>query len=418
MYHLKPVEYLIVGAGSRGTTYGEYALVHPEQARVVGVAEPRAFFRTRMARQHRIAPERTVSHWQQLARLPKCADAVVIATPDAQHLEPAIAFAQKGYDILLEKPLAPDPESCRRIIDAVEAAHVVFAVGHVMRYTDYTQRLKALVSSGLIGEIVSIQHVEPVGYWHYAHSFVRGNWRNEAESSFMLLAKSCHDVDWLRYIMGCRCIQVSSFGSLLHFKLAAKPAEAGNALRCLDCAYEPHCPYSAKSFYLQRLQCGDTGWPLDVIAEELTEEGIMTALRAGPYGRCVYECDNDVVDHQVVNLLYETGATASFTMIGTSEPKDRQTTIYGTRGELRGDGEKILHYDFLTAMRNEVFSHTPDARTGGHNGGDYALMKSFVAAVAHRDASLILSGPTESLETHLTVFAAERARREQTVVQI
>jgi len=414
---VKPIELLIVGAGSRGTVYGEYALAFPEQARVIGVAEPRAFFRERMAQRHHIT-EHVASHWEQLAALPKCADAVVIATPDAHHLEPALAFAQKGYDILLEKPMAPEAESCRRIVEAAVSAQVIFAVGHVLRYTHYTQRLKALVSSGLIGEIVSIQHVEPVGYWHYAHSFVRGNWRNEAQASFMLLAKSCHDVDWLRYIMGCRCVQVSSFGSLQHFKRAAKPVEAGNALRCLDCAYESQCPYSAKAFYLKHLRQGNTGWPLDVITEELTEDGVMAVLQNGPYGRCVYECDNDVVDHQVVNLLYETGATASFTMIGTSETRHRQTTIYGTRGELRGNGERILHYDFLTEALNEFVTATPAFASDGHGGGDYALMKSFVAAVANRDPGIILSGPLEALETHLTVFAAERARLEGSVMQV
>src|SRR5579883_346533 len=204
-----------------------------------------------MARRHQIAPEYVLSDWRQLAALPRCADAVIIATPDALHLEPALAFAQQGYHLLLEKPMAPDPSSCRRIVEAALSAQILLAVGHVARYTHYTQRLKAAVDAGLVGDILSIQHVEPVGYWHYAHSFVRGNWRNEAQSSFMLLAKSCHDVDWLRYIMGCRCVQVSSFGSLQHFKHTTKPVEAGDALRCLDCAYEPHCPYSAKAFYLQ-----------------------------------------------------------------------------------------------------------------------------------------------------------------------
>jgi predicted dehydrogenase len=343
---------------------------------------------------------------------------VIIATQDAFHLEPALAFAQKGYDILLEKPLAPDPESCQRIVDAALANSGIFAVAHVMRYTPYTQLLKALVQSGVIGEIVSIQHVEPVGYWHYAHSFVRGNWRNETQSSCMLLAKSCHDLDWLRYIMGRPCVQVSSFGSLMHFRKEAKPIEAHQAKRCLDCAYEPDCPFSAKKIYMGMLKQNKLGWPLDVITTDFTQAGVMAALRDGPYGRCVYECDNDVVDHQVVNLLYDNGATASFTMIGPSELRDRQTAIYGTRGELRGDGEKIVHYDFLSDKTEEIVTKKPETRMGGHSGGDYGLMQHFVAAVANRDRSLILSGPTESLETHLTVFAAERARRENRVVQV
>ncbi len=415
---MKPVDLLIVGAGSRGTTYAKYASLHPTLARVVGVAEPRAFFRERMAQTHQIAPEHVAVDWRPLAELPRFADAVVIATPDAFHMEPALAFAQKGYDILLEKPLAPDPQSCQCIVDAALANRIIFAVGHVMRYTNYTQKLKQLLDAGLIGEIVSVQLVEPVGYWHQAHSFVRGNWRNSVQSSPMLLQKSCHDLDWLRYIMGRRCVQVSSFGSLMHFRKEAKPAQAGGALRCVECAYEPHCPYSARRLYLGLLEKGKTGWPLDVITTNPTYADVMAALQDGPYGRCVYECDNDVVDHQVVNLLYDNGATASFTMIGTSQMRDRQVAIYGTLGELRGNGEKIVHYDFLSEKTEEITPPAPDTRMGGHNGGDYTLIERFVAAVANRDPGRILSGPAESLETHLTVFAAEQARHEGRVVQV
>jgi predicted dehydrogenase len=421
---VKPVDLIIIGAGSRGSTYARYVAEQPEQARVVGVAEPRSFFRERIVVQHSVNAAYVTDDWRPLAQRPKFADAVVIATQDAQHQEPAVAFARAGYDILLEKPLAPDPESCQCIVEAVMASNVTLAVAHVMRYTAYTQRLKALLESGVIGEILSVQHVEPVGYWHHAHSFVRGNWRNEAESSFMLLAKSCHDIDWLRYVIGSPCVQVSSFGSLKHFRHDAKPADAGNALRCLDCAYEPQCPYSAKKIYLSRLNRREFGWPLHVITTDFSESGVLRALRDGPYGRCVYECDNDVVDHQVVNLEYANGVTASFTMIATSEYRDRQTAIYGTRGELRGNGHTIAHVDFLTDTTSTIPVHAVTATTGqggsltGHGGGDYELMRRFVAAVAQHDPSQILSGPTESLETHLTVFAAEQARREQRVVQV
>jgi predicted dehydrogenase len=412
---MKPVELLIIGAGSRGKTYAKYAIEHPDLARVVGVAEPREFFRTSMAEKHQVPAENVVEDWTELAARPKFADAVVIATSDALHLEPAIAFAEKGYAMLLEKPLAPDAESCKRIVETAIEQNIIFAVGHVMRYTQYTQQLKALVASGLIGDVVSIQHLEPVGYWHYAHSFVRGNWHNEAASSFMLLAKSCHDLDWLRYIIGQRCVQVSSFGSLKHFRKEDKPVEAGVATRCMDCAFETQCPYSAKRFYLNRLERNELGWPLDVITTEFTHEGVEAALNDGPYGKCVYENDNDVVDHQVVNLLYENGATASFTMIGTSRIRDRETILFGTRGELRGDGTKITHYDFLTEKTKEIdIEHA----AGGHGGGDFGLMSRFVEAVAKHDPSYILSGPAESLETHLTVFAAEQARRENRVLPV
>lgn len=415
---MKPVELLIIGAGSRGSRYAQYAAERPELVRVVGVADPRDFYRNQLAQKYGVAPENVLADWRPFIERPKFADAVIIATPDVLHLDPALAFAQQGYDILLEKPMAPDPASCRQIVEAALENKSLFAVCHVMRYTNYSQKMKELVASGLIGDIVSVQHLEPVGFWHYAHSYVRGNWRNEKSSSFMLLAKSCHDIDWLRYIIGRPCIEVSSFGSLKYFRKENKPLAAGAALRCLDCAFEPDCAYSAKRFYLNLLDQGKLGWPLDVMTTEFSREGVMTALREGPYGRCVYECDNDVVDHQVVNLLYDNGVTASFTMIGESETRDRQTIIFGTKGELRGNGEKIFHYDFLTGKTREIEIEQPPTSIQGHGGGDYNLIKTFVEAVATRDPSGILSGPLESLETHLTVFAAERARLEKRVVEV
>ena len=203
-----------LGAGHRGRGYSSYALEHPDRAQVVGVAEPQAGRRRRLAEDHRIADRNVLTDWRQAAARERFADAVLICTQDAMHAEPAVAFAAKGYAILLEKPMAPNEADCRRIVAAVEQHQVLFAVAHVMRYTRYTRQLKELLDAGRIGEIISIQHLEPVGYWHQAHSFVRGNWRNEAESSFMLLAKSCHDLDWMRHVMGCKLLRVSSFGSL------------------------------------------------------------------------------------------------------------------------------------------------------------------------------------------------------------
>jgi predicted dehydrogenase len=415
----KPVSYIVIGAGSRGTNYATYALRHPERAEVVGVAEPREPARLRLVTEHDIPPDNIYTDWREVAAREKFADAVVITTQDALHLEPAIALAQKGYHILLEKPMAPTAAECREIVAAVKANKVLLGVGHVMLYTPYTQTLKKILDSGAIGEIVSIQHLEPVGYWHQAHSFVRGNWRNEQESSFMLLAKSCHDLDWLRYIMGEKCQSVSSFGALKHFRKEEKPPEAGAATRCLECAYEPSCPYSAKKIYLGFLSQGRTGWPVSILTFDVTVAGVTEALRNGPYGRCVYECDNDVVDHQVVNMLFEGGKTASFTMTAFTQAGDRRTRIFGTRGEIYGNGDIIRLTDFLTDETREIKIEEPEANPlGGHGGGDYGLISAFIAAVQNNDPSLLLSGPDETLESHLIVFAAEQARREHRVVDL
>lgn len=415
---MKPVSLLIIGAGGRGSGYGQWVLEHPDRAKVVGVAEPRDFYRNRMAETHNILPQNVFTDWQDAAKRERFADAVIITTQDRMHAEPAIAFAQKGYHMLLEKPMAPNEQECRRIVSSAIKSNIIFAVCHVMRYTPYTRQLKSIVDSGQIGEVVSIQHLEPVGYWHQAHSFVRGNWRNEAESSFMLLAKSCHDLDWIRYMMGARCTKVASFGSLYHFNRINKPD--GAAERCLDCPIEPTCPYSAKKIYIEdRVKKGKTGWPTDVLTPDVTVEGVTEALRTGPYGRCVYQCDNDVVDNQVVIMLFEDGRTASFTMTAFTEAAHRKTRLFGTRGQIEGDGRHIDIFDFLTDTHKVIDTRATDGTiVGGHGGGDAGLMDSFIAAVADDDPSKILSGPAETLETHLITFAAERSRKEGRIVEV
>ena len=414
---MKPVELIIAGAGDRGFVYASYAKTHPKRAQIVGVAEPRDFYREKMVEEYKVPEENVFTDWKDMAKRKKFADAVIIATQDHMHKDPAIAFAKKKYHILLEKPMAPDEKSCRAITKAVFSNNIIFALGHVLRYTRYTQKLKSILDSGLIGEVISLQRLEPVGYWHQAHSFVRGNWRNEKESSFMLLAKSCHDLDWIRFIMGKKCETVSSFGSLTHFHKENKPETAGN--NCMECDYEPECPYSAKKFYLGLFERGKTGWPLSTITSDMTKGGIIRELRNGPYGQCVYECDNDVVDHQVVNMEFEGGKTASFTMTAFTKARQRETRIFGTRGELYGNGRKIQIHQFLSG-KTEIIDTSEDVPVSlaDHGGGDYGLIDAFVSAVAQNDPKLILSGPDETLETHLMTFAAERSRKEGKIVSL
>ncbi len=400
------VSLLIVGAGSRGATFADWARRHPGAARVVAVAEPRDAYRDRLGDAHGIPPERRFRDWRDAAAAGRIADAAVIATLDRDHTEPALALAAEGYGLLIEKPLAATEEECVRIADATARAGVVAAVAHVLRYTAYTRLLKRLLDAGAIGDIVSIQHLEPVGFWHQAHSYVRGNWRREDETGPMVLAKCCHDLDWLGFLVGRECAAVSSFGSLLHLRPEQRPEGAGE--RCLDCAIEPSCPYSAKRIYLARAERGETGWPVEVLAWPPTPEGVEQALRDGPYGRCVWACDNDVVDHQVVNLVYEHGVTASLTMTAFTRMRERETRIFGTRGELRGDGAAIDVYDF-GADRTTRHGVDPDGSVGvdgGHGGGDDGVMAAFVAAVAARDPALVPTSPAETLASHRIAFAA------------
>ncbi len=408
-----PIKLAIVGAGSRGQMYAHHALELPEHVQVVAVAEPRLEWRQRVAAAHELPPERCFTNWEELAAAGKVADAVVIATPDALHLAPCLAFAEMGCHLLVEKPLALREADCQAIVAAVERAGVIMGVAHVLRYTAHTHAMREVLHSGEIGRIVSVQHLEPVGWWHQAHSFVRGNWRNEAESTFMLMAKSCHDLDWLRYMMDEPCSAVASFGGLFHFKKENQPK--GAAERCLDCRVAAECPYDAQRFYLERFDAGARHWPLDVLAAEVTRGNLLTALRSGPYGRCVYSCDNDVVDHQVVNLEFQSGATVAFTMTAFTPQAPRQTKFFGTHGQLSTDGVQIGVMDFVSGKER---TFTPDAGASGHGGGDYAFMDAFLAAVKAGDQSLVVSGPQETLESHRIVFAAEHARRAGTVVRL
>jgi predicted dehydrogenase len=279
--------------------------------------------------------------------------------------------------------------------------------------------LRELIDAGTVGDIVSVEHLEPVGWWHHAHSYVRGNWRREDESTFMLMAKSVHDIDWLAHIVDLPAARVSSFGSLMHFRPENRPA--GAADRCLDCGVEPSCPYSAPRLYLSCLQPDRPNrWPLSVVTSSRTREGVLSALREGPYGRCVYGCDNDVVDHQVVGIEYQGGATASFTMVAFSPHMFRRTRIFGSHGSLEGDGTSIRLTDFRTGRESliDVPTSGGPGADDGHGGGDEGLVRAFTQAVRSGRSAPYLASAAESLASHRLTWSAERARLTGTVVEL
>ncbi|KAI1892523.1 hypothetical protein AGOR_G00134470 [Albula goreensis] len=416
-----PVHVIVVGAGNRGQTYAQFATLHPHRMQVVGVADPRAFARQKLQEQHHIPEENIYEDWRCIVEREKFADAAFICTPDRLHKDPAVALAKRGYHILLEKPMAVTAEDCTEIVEACIQSAVMLTVCHVLRYDPNIHKIKELIDSGAIGDVIHIQHLEPVGFYHFAHSFVRGNWRNEDESSFALLAKSCHDLDLIHHWAGGRrCLKVSSFGSLSHFTKENKPPRA--TARCLDCPVEGACPYSACKIYLDRVRQGCVGWPVSVVCSSSVPdiESVTEALRTGPYGRCVYQCDNDVCTNQVVNMEFEGGLTAAFSMVAfTEEMCKRKTTIYGSKGELHSDRHGVRVFDFLTQRATEHIggSVVPGSfGMGSHGEADYHLLDTFISAVASGDPSLIRSGPEETLLSHRLVFEAERARRENRVV--
>jgi predicted dehydrogenase len=405
-----PVTMAVLGAGARGTTFSGFAEQFPDRARVVAVADPRADRRDTLAGRLGVPADQRFADWRALAAQGRLADAVVVTTPDREHVGPAVRFAELGYHVLLEKPMAPTWAECVTVVEAAEQAGVILTVCHVMRYTAYTEAVHRAVAEGRLGQIVGMDHMEPVGWWHFAHAYVRGNWRRSDQSGPSLLTKCCHDLDWLRHIVGRPAVTVSSQGGLRHFTAANRPA--GAADRCLDCAVEPTCPYSAARLYLGFL--GDPKrerWPLSVLTTDLTAGGVRQALRDGPYGRCVYACDNDVADHQVVTIEFDGGITATLTMSAFTPMARRRTRIMGTRGFLEGDGTRLTVTDFLTGHAEPVDVADPGANAGGgHGGGDFGVIGAFADAVASGDRSLIRTGPRESLDSHLVAFAAERSR--------
>ncbi|MCW6004226.1 Gfo/Idh/MocA family oxidoreductase [Micromonospora sp. CPCC 205371] len=410
------VSLAVVGAGLRGQQYAELA-VASGLATVVAVADPSPARRAALARTYGLGPDAVFDDWAALAARPKLADAAIVATQDRNHVGPSVALAEAGYHLLLEKPIAPTEEDAQTIIVAAERAGVQLAVCHVLRYTPLTGHIRALLDDGRVGELVSVQHLEPVGWWHFAHSYVRGNWRRADLATPLLLAKACHDVDWLQYIVGRPAVRVSSFGSLFHFR--PEQAPPGAADRCVACPVEQSCAYSAARLYRSCLGDPDRErWPLGAITDDLTPEGVEAALRDGPYGRCVYACDNDAVDHQVVTIEYEGGVTASLTVSAFTPMADRKTRIMGTRGYLDSDGETIRVYDFRTATEEiiDVGAGTDASAARGHAGGDAGLVEAFLNSIAAADPSLIKTGPAESLTSHRLVWAAERARQEGVVV--
>ncbi|MEN6356301.1 MAG: Gfo/Idh/MocA family oxidoreductase [Armatimonadota bacterium] len=410
---MRKVSFIVVGAGSRGNAYAKYVKAFPDEGEIIAVCEPRDDVRNDYADTYNIPENMRFRDWRDILDKPKLAEAAIICTQDADHRDPAVALAGMGYHLMLEKPMAPTPEDCKIIYDAVIKSGVMLAVCHVLRYTPFNRKLKEMIDSGIIGKVHNIQLLEPVGYWHQAHSYVRGNWRNEKMSSFMLLAKSCHDIDLLNYFIPSKCTAVSSFGSLSYFTRANQPQGASD--RCAECSIEPKCPYSAFKIYIRDITHFDR-WPVNVVTRGGTPEAVKLALKDGPYGRCVFACDNDVVDHQVVNMEFGGGETAGFTMTAFNLSGGRETYVMGDQGTLRCIDQGIEHADFLTEKKTMVELDMGDGQiTTGHGGGDFGLMKSFLSAVREDDPSRITSGPDISLESHLIVFAAERARRSKTV---
>jgi predicted dehydrogenase len=406
----RPVTAITLGAGARGNTYGGYALKFPDRLKITGVAEPVKERNQQYTDKHNIEDKNRFHTWEQVFERPKFADAVIITTPDDVHFGPCMKALEMGYDILLEKPIAPTEKECRAILKKTREKGRIVAVCHVLRYAPYFIKLREIIQSGVLGKVVSLQHFEPIEHIHMSHSYVRGNWHNSKKTTPIILAKSCHDLDIMRWLLNKPCLKIQAFGSLDWF--TEKNSPKGSTARCTDgCLHEPMCPYSALKIYHQK-----RSWTYVFdLPKKKEQQGdfILDKLKTTNYGRCVYKMENDQPDHYTANILFEDNITAGFSMEAFTSYAGRRTRVMGSLGDITGDMTSFTYTDFLTGEKTE-WKHDSD----GHGGGDWRLVDDWVGAVSKQDKSLLSSTIEASIESHIMGFCAEKSREKNQVVNI
>ncbi|MCR2818810.1 Gfo/Idh/MocA family oxidoreductase [Microbacterium sp. zg.Y1090] len=431
-----PQRIVIIGAGGRGRdAYGRWVIDHPERAQVVAVADTDETRRRALATAAGGAVE--YGDWREvipdLARLE--ADGVVIAVPDAMHVDVAIAVADAGLPFLLEKPAAPTLVELERLAIHAGKVSARLAIGHVLRFTPFWRTIKQIIDAGTLGQVMTIEVRENIGFWHFAHSYVRGNWRNSATSSAMVLAKTSHDLDLIRWIAGGPPESVYSIGGLSWFR--PENAPEGAPAFCLDgCPVADTCPFFAPRYYVDAL-AGVHGHPVHLLGDDTSVAGRLKALRTGDYGRCVFRSDNDVADHQQTTMLYPGGLTATLTASAFTAENTRVVAITGSAGQLTGhmeSGELVvdLFSPQATLPPDVVFAHqettvmkpmghtrhaltvvVPGADLGdhaGHAGGDAGFMAEFVDALGNGTVGAGELSFHTAMDSHLIAFAAEESR--------
>ncbi|MBQ8771524.1 MAG: Gfo/Idh/MocA family oxidoreductase [Bacteroides sp.] len=405
----RPVSIVAIGAGNRTNKYLEYVKQHPDKVKLVGVVELNDIRRKHVADCFSLDASQCFVDYRDFFQHPVEADAVMICTPENMHFEPTMQAIERGYHILLEKPIAQTLEECMLIAQAARKHDVLVSVCHVLRYHPYFMKIKELVDSGELGNIISINHRTSVGLDRTAHGFVRGLWRKEAVTNPMLMSKCCHDIDFLLWLTKTPCRKLTSFGSLRWFK--EKNAPEGSAARCVDCKVESRCPFSAVDLYRVRR---DWIANFDVPEGKTIDEVIEEQLRYGLYGRCVYRCDNDVVDHQIVSMEMESEVTINFSMDVFTVKDNRETHICLTEGEIDGDETRLKVCRFRGA-KEEVYDFSDLAHQPFHAGADLNIVADFIDAIQENRRNVVTS-IEQSVESHRICFEAERSRKEQRTI--
>jgi len=402
----RPVSIVAIGAGNRTNKYLEYVRRNPDKVRLAGVVELNGIRREKVATAFGLDASCCFTDFREFFRRRLPVDAVMVCTPEDMHFEPTMLAIEAGYHVLLEKPIARTLQECVAIGEAARKKGVIVSVGHVLRYHPYFRKIKELVSSGELGEIISINHRTSVGVDRATHSFVRGVWRCEAVTNPMLMSKCCHDIDFLLWLTKSPVRKLTSFGSLRWFK--ERNAPEGSAERCIDCRVESRCPFSAINLYRERRE-----WiaNFDVPEGKTIDDVIEEQLRNGLYGRCVYHCDNDVVDHQIVSMETEREVTVNFSMDIFTLKDYRETHISLTEGEIDGD-ETCLRVSRFRGSEEVVYDFSELAHQPFHAGADLNLMADFVDAIRTGRKDLVTS-IDRSVESHRICFEAERIRKDQ-----
>lgn len=412
---------ICIGAGGRGRGYSNIMGESPEKFKLVGVAEPIDSARNFMVEKFDIPSENTYHSWDEILARPKFADIAIIATMDDMHYAPAMKAIELGYDLLLEKPIAPSPKECIEIAQAAHEKGVKVIVCHVLRYTPFYKRVKSLIDAGTIGDVMSITALERIGNTHFSHSYVRGNWHSEKETTPMLIAKSCHDLDIIQWLIGKTCKKISSFGDLTYFK--SENAPKGAPVRCFegDCPIAKTCPYECNKMYIE-----SNSWfsrvPARMISKTIipTKDETREALRTTDYGLCVFHANNDVLDHQTVDMLFEGNVTASFT-VNAFNGGGRAIHVFGTKGEIvaEANATNIRVYDSNMQKWSDVpVIETEESIAGGHGGGDQGIIYDLYDYICGTYNGCSFADISVSAANHLIGYAAEEARHSGTVVDV
>ena len=409
---MEQVSVALIGAGDRGFhCYAPYVTENAWKCRLVAVAEMDDAKRGACGDAFGIPENMRFKDMYDLLAAPKLADALLICTSDKLHFKPAIQAIERGYHILLEKPMSTTPAECIALERAAHGYDRMLILCYVLRYTEFFSTIRDIIDSGAIGDVNSIVHMENIPLTDQVHAFTRGIFSNTSAAGPIMLSHCCHDLDLISWFAGARCTKVASFGGLTHF--CSKNAPESAPLRCLDgCPWADACPYYAPKYYLTK----DTGWPTSTICTDMGFEARLHALRTGPYGRCVYHCDNNVCDNQTVIMEFENGVTASFSLQPYASANARTLKILGTKGEIRAnlDLNELEVTDILLGQKKGYRLRPSKYKYGG---GDHGVMEYFIDGVS-RAKQGGRTCMTSSLESHLIAFAAEESRTKGIVVNM